>query len=79
MKVCPKRDNFLLLGKSSHKCQLFTHCSKSSIFVQKFNFDFPRKLSIVLGGKIRENDVVLDFLAIDSFDLTRKIVEKNIG
>ena len=23
-----------------------THCSKSSFFVQKFNFDFPRKLSI---------------------------------
>ena len=22
------------------------HCSKSSFFVQKFNFDFPRKLSI---------------------------------
>ena len=25
------------------------HCSKSSFFVQKFNFDFPRKLSIFLG------------------------------
>ena len=24
----------------------FSHCSKSSFFVQKFNFDFPRKLSI---------------------------------
>ena len=24
----------------------FTHCSKSWFFVQKFNFDFPRKLSI---------------------------------
>ena len=23
-----------------------SHCSKSSFFVQKFNFDFPRKLSI---------------------------------
>ena len=22
----------------------FTHCSKSSFFVQKFNFDFPRKI-----------------------------------
>ena len=25
---------------------LFTHCSKSSFFVQKIYFDFPRKLSI---------------------------------
>ena len=24
----------------------WSHCSKSSFFVQKFNFDFPRKLSI---------------------------------
>ena len=29
-----------------------THCSKSSFFVQKFNFDFPRKLSIFLGEKL---------------------------
>ena len=28
------------------------HCSKSSFFVQKFNFDFPRKLSIFLGEKL---------------------------
>ena len=27
------------------------HCSKSSFFVQKFNFDFPWKLSIFLGGE----------------------------
>ena len=26
-----------------------THCCKSSFFVQKFNFDFPRKLSIFSG------------------------------
>ena len=26
-----------------------THCSKSSFFVQKFNFDFPRKLLIFSG------------------------------
>ena len=31
---------------------LSTHCSKSSFFVQKFNFDFPRKLSIFLGEKL---------------------------
>ena len=28
-----------------------THCSKSSFFVQKFNFDFPSKLSIFFGVK----------------------------
>ncbi len=55
------------------------HCSKSSFFVQKFNFDFPRKLSIFWGWKTRENVVFLDFLAVDNFDFTRKIVEKNLG
>ena len=28
-----------------------SHCSKSSLFVQKFNFDFPRKLSIFFWGE----------------------------
>ena len=28
-----------------------SHCSKSSFFVQKFNFDFLRKLSIFWGVK----------------------------
>ena len=45
--------------------------------VQKFNFDFPRKLSIFSGWKTRENVVVLDCLALDNFDFTRKIVKKN--
>ena len=55
------------------------HCSKSSFFVQKFNFDFPRKLSIFVGWKTRENVVVLDFLAVDIFDFTRKIVKTIFG
>ena len=55
------------------------HCSISSFFVQKLNFDFPRKLSIFLGGKTRENVVVLDFFAVDNFDFTRKIAKKNLG
>ena len=29
-----------------------SHCSKSSFFVQKFNFHFSRKLSIFLGEKL---------------------------
>ena len=55
------------------------HCSISSFFVQKLNFDFPRKLSIFLGGKTRENVVVLDFFAVDNFDFSRKNVKKNLG
>ena len=49
------------------------------IFCPKMNFDFPRKLSIFLGWKTRENVVILDFLAVDNFDFTRKIVKKKIG
>ena len=56
-----------------------THCSKSSFFVQKSSFDFPRKLSIFFGWKTREIVVVLDFLAVDNFDFTRKMVKKNLG
>ena len=37
------------------------------------------KLSILFGWKIRENVVILDFLAVDNFDFTRKIVKKKIG
>ena len=48
----------------------------SLFFVQKFNFDFPRKLSIFLGEKLVKNVVVLDFLAVDNFDFTRKFVKE---
>ena len=37
------------LCKAATKKALGSHCSKSSFFVQKFNFDFPRKLSILMG------------------------------
>ena len=43
------------------KSDSISHCSKSSFFVQKFNFDFPWKLSIFWGWKTLENVVVLDF------------------
>ena len=46
--------------------------SKNSTLIN----DFPRKLSIFLGWKSCENVVVLDFLAVDIFDFTRKIVKK---
>ena len=73
-KACKK--NEVNLSKLKEKMINFTHCSKSSFFVQKFNFDFPRKLSIFWGWKTRENVVVLDFLGIDDFDFTRKMVKK---
>ena len=61
------------------KSTVYSHCSKYSFFVQTFHFDFPRKLSIFFGWKTRENIVVLDFLAVDNFDYTRKITKKNLG
>ena len=45
-------------------------------FVQKFNFDFPRKIVELFWVKTRENAAVLDFLAVDNFDFTTKIVKK---
>ena len=57
---------------------LFTHCSNSSCFVQKFNVDFPRKNVKLFWVKTRENVAVLDFLVIDNFDFTREYCrEKN--
>ena len=52
-----------------------THCSKSSFVVQKFNFDFPRKVVQLFWVKTRENAAVLDFLVVDNFDLSEKIVK----
>ena len=71
--------HFCLRDKISLALPCRAHCSKSSFFVQKFYFDFPRKLSIFWGLKTRETVVVLDFLAVDNFDFTRKIVKKNLG
>ena len=56
------------------------HCSKCSFFVQKINFDFPRKLSIFFGGeKLVKMLWFWTFLAVDNFDFTRKIVKKKLG
>ena len=38
----------------------------------KIQLNFAWKLSIFFGWKTRENVVVLDFLAVDNFDFTRK-------
>ena len=48
------------------------------IFCPKIQLWFPEKIVDFLGWKTRENVVVLDFLAVDNFDLTRKIVKKKI-
>ena len=47
--------------------------SKNSTLISRENCQF------ILGGKTRENVVVLDFLAVDNFDFTRKIVKKKFG
>ena len=57
----------------------YSHCLKSSFFVQKFNFEFPRKIVEFVWVKTRENTAVLDFLAVDNFDFTRKIVKNILG
>ena len=46
------------------------------IFCPKIQLWFPMKIIDFLGWKTRENVVVLDFLAVDNFDFTRKIVKK---
>ena len=46
------------------------------IFCPKIQLWFPEKIVDLLGWKTRENVLVLDFLAVDNFDLTRKIVKK---
>ena len=49
------------------------------IFCPKITFDFPRKNVELFWVKTRENAAVLDFLAVDNFDFTRKNVKKNLG
>ena len=48
------------------------------MFCPKIQLWFPEKIvDFFLGEKTRQNVVVLDFLAVDNFDFTRKIVQKN--
>ena len=49
------------------------------IFGPKIQLLFPVKIVVFVGWKTRENVVVLDFLAVDNFDFTRKIVKKIWG
>ena len=53
--------------------EIFIFCPKIQLwFLEKIVDFFYVK-------KNRENVAVLDFLAVDNFDFTRKIVEKNLG
>ena len=52
-------DSFFMLV--CHEASFITHCSKSLFFVQKINFDSPRKLSNFLWVETRENVVILTF------------------
>ena len=54
------------------------HCSKSS-FLSKNSTSISRENCQFFGCKTRENVFVLDFLAVDNFDFTRKIVKKILG
>ena len=49
------------------------------IFCPKIQHLLPEKIVDFLGWKNCENVVVLDFLAVDNFDFTRKIVKKIWG
>ena len=49
------------------------------IFCPKIQLWFFEKIVDFFGWKTRENVVVLDFLAVDNFDFTRRIVKKNLG
>ena len=53
--------------------EIFIFCPKIQLWFSEKNCRF------FLGEKNRENVVVLDFLAVDNFDFTRKIVKKNWG
>ena len=49
------------------------------IFCPTIQLWFPEKNCWFFGWKTRENFVVLDILAVDNFDFTRKIVKKKLG
>mgnify|MGYP006903691892 CR=1 FL=1 len=54
-----------------------SHHTVPSLFCIKIQPIFPEKIVDFLGWKTREKVVVLDFLAVDNFDFTRKNVKKN--
>ena len=55
-----------------------THCSKSSFFVQKFNFDFSRKLLIFWGEKLAKMLWFLTYKLLTTL-ISRENCQKKIG
>ena len=72
---------FILRKKGSRLFQqfiYFDHTVGNLHFLSKNSTLISReKLSIFFWVKTRENAAVLDFLAVDNFDFTRKIAKKN--
>ena len=77
--------NFWFINRSTQKkkikialkkLSIFSHYSKSSFFVQKSTLISRENCRFFLGEKLVKIVVVLDFLAVDKFDFTRKIVKK---
>ena len=71
-----------LLRKNCYSCESkwMEHTVRNLHFLFKNSTLISRENCRFLGGwKTRENVVVLDFLAVDNFDFTRKIVKKNLG
>ena len=56
-----------------------THCSKSSFFVQKFKFDFPRKLSIFFLVKNSWKCFGLELFGCWQLWFQEKNCQKNFG
>ena len=63
------RQNEVILCWIYTLLEIFIFCSKIQLW-------FPEKIVDFLGWKTREIVVVLDFLAVDNLDFTRKIVKK---
>ena len=55
------------------------HTVQNLHLLSKTSTLISREICRFFGWKTRENVVVLDILAVDKFDFTRKIVKKNLG
>ena len=56
------------------------HTVRNLHFLSKnSNFDSPRKIVELFWVKTRENAAVWDFLAVDNFEFTKKIVKNILG
>ena len=85
MSITPPRSLKAIHFQASRSLKLF-HLSQFSdtlfdifIFCPKIQLWFREKSVDFFGGKPRENVMVLDLLAVDKFDSTRKIIKKILG